>query len=65
MRPAAGHFNLAQGIAVGIGASLSTTLAGFIADSGGPAIAFLFLSTVGATGLLVIVALMPETREVS
>ena len=63
-----GHFNLVQGmigVAVGIGASLSTTLAGFIADSGGPAIAFLFLSTVGATGLLVIVALMPETREVS
>ena len=63
-----GHFNLVQGIigvAVGIGASLSTTLAGFIADSAGPAMAFLFLSAVGATGLLVIVALMPETREVS
>ena len=38
-----GHFNFAQGLigaAVGIGASFSTTLAGFIADTSGAAISF-------------------------
>ena len=41
-----GHFNFAQGVvgvAVGIGASLGTTLAGYVADTFGDAVAFLFL----------------------
>ncbi len=61
-----GHFNLAQGVvgvAVGIGASLSTTIAGYVADSFGAALAFLFLGSVGLSGLLLVLALMPETRE--
>ena len=61
-----GHFNFAQGLigaAVGIGASFSTTLAGFIADTSGAAIAFLLLACVGVAGLLFVFALMPETRD--
>jgi predicted MFS family arabinose efflux permease len=60
-----GHFNLALGIvgtAIGIGASLSTTLAGYISDHAGSRIAFLGLSAVAALGLAVIWKLMPETR---
>jgi MFS family permease len=61
-----GHFNLAQGVvgvAVGIGASLSTTIAGYVADRVGDAVVFLFLGSVGALGLMLVLALMPETRE--
>jgi MFS family permease len=50
-----GHFNLAQGvvgIAVDIGASLGTTMAGYVADMFGDAVVFLFLGSVGAAGLL-------------
>jgi MFS family permease len=60
-----GRFNFAQGMigaAVGIGASFSTTLAGFIADTSGAAIAFLLLACVGVTGLVFVFALVPETR---
>lgn len=60
-----GHFNFAQGLigaAVGIGASFSTTLAGFIADTSGAAIAFLLLACVGVMGLVLVFALVPETR---
>jgi MFS family permease len=60
-----GHFNFAQGVvgaAVGIGASFSTTLTGFIADNFGGGGAFLFLAGVAAAGLVFVVALMPETR---
>ncbi|MGB9326041.1 MAG: MFS transporter [Pseudolabrys sp.] len=63
-----GHFNFAQGLigaAVGIGASFSTTLAGFIADTSGAAIAFLLLACIGVAGLLFVFALMPETRGAS
>lgn len=63
-----GHFNFAQGLigaAVGIGASFSTTLAGFIADTSGAAIAFLLLACVGVMGLVFVFALVPETRGVS
>jgi MFS family permease len=62
-----GHFNFAQatvGVAVGIGASLSTTLAGYIADVSGGAV-FLFLAGVALSGLILVIALMPETREAS
>ena len=61
-----GHFNFAQGVvgvAVGLGASLGTTIAGFIADVFGDVVVFLFLGSVGAFGLLLVLALMPETRE--
>jgi sugar phosphate permease len=61
-----GHFNFAQGVvgaAVGIGASISTTLTGFIADNGGGGAAFIFLSIVAVAGLTLVVAFMPETRE--
>jgi MFS family permease len=60
-----GHFNFAQGVvgaAVGVGASFSTTLAGYIFDSQGAAPAFLFLAGVAAAGLVLAAVLMPETR---
>ena len=63
-----GHFNFAQGLigaAVGIGASFSTTLAGFIADTSGPPITFLLLSCVGVMGLVFVFAVVPETRGAS
>lgn len=59
-----GHFNLALGIvgtATGIGASLSTVLAGYVADKFGSSVAFVGLAGVAATGLLLILSLMPET----
>lgn len=61
-----GHFNLAQGIvgtATGIGASLSTVLGGYVSDKFGNATAFIGLSGVAATGLLLILVMMPETRR--
>jgi MFS family permease len=61
-----GHFNLALGIigtATGIGASLSTVLAGYITDKFGGSVAFLGLAGVAATGLLLILLIMPETRR--
>ena len=61
-----GHFNLAQGIvgtATGIGASLSTVLAGYVSDMFGSNVAFLGLAAVAALGLAVIALLMPETRR--
>ncbi|WP_314949367.1 MFS transporter [Bradyrhizobium cosmicum] len=61
-----GHFNLAQGIvgtATGIGAALSTSLGGYVADKFGNATAFIGLSGVAATGLLLILFVMPETRR--
>ncbi len=61
-----GHFNLAQGIvgtATGIGASLSTALGGYVSDEFGNATAFLGLASIAATGLLLILFVMPETRR--
>lgn len=61
-----GHFNLAQGIvgtATGIGASLSTVLAGYVSDKFGSSIAFFGLAGVAALGLALIATLMPETRR--
>jgi MFS family permease len=63
-----GHFNFAQGLvgtAVGIGASFSTTLAGFIADTSGAPITFLLLTCVGVMGLVFVLAVVPETRGAS
>jgi MFS family permease len=61
-----GHFNLAQGIvgtATGIGASLSTVLAGYVSDKFGSGVAFTGLAAVAAMGLLLIWLVMPETRR--
>ena len=61
-----GHFNLAQGIvgtATGIGASLSTVLAGYVSDRFGSSIAFSGLAVVATAGLAVIWFAMPETRR--
>jgi predicted MFS family arabinose efflux permease len=60
-----GHFNLGQGIVgtfVGIGASLSATLAGYITDYFGSPAAFMGLAAIGAIGFAVAWSLMPETR---
>src|ERR1700676_3207913 len=61
-----GHFNLAQGIvgtAIGIGASLSTVLAGYVSDKLGSNVAFTGLAGVAALGLVLIWLIMPETRR--
>jgi predicted MFS family arabinose efflux permease len=61
-----GHFNLAQGIvgtATGIGASLSTVLAGYVSDRFGSSVAFAGLAGVAAVGLAMIWLVMPETRR--
>jgi MFS family permease len=60
-----GRFNLAQGMigtAVGIGASVSGVLTGYAADAFGTTATFLMLAAVGALGLALVSALMPETR---
>ena len=60
-----GHYNLAQGVvgaAVGIGASVSTSLAGYISDHVGSSGTFLFMAGGAVTGLLLVIALMPETK---
>jgi predicted MFS family arabinose efflux permease len=61
-----GHFSLAQGVvgtAVGIGASLSTVLAGYVSDKFGSTIAFTGLAGVAAVGLALVWLAMPETRR--
>jgi MFS family permease len=60
-----GHFNLGQGIVgtfVGIGASLSATLAGYVTDRFGSSTAFAGLAAIAAIGLTAAYLLMPETR---
>jgi MFS family permease len=60
-----GHFNLAQGVvgtATGIGASLSTLVAGYVSDIFGSNVAFFGLASVAALGLAAIWLAMPETR---
>ena len=61
-----GHFNLAQGIvgtATGIGASLSTVLAGYVSDKFGSSVAFGGLAGIATVGLAVVWFVMPETRR--
>jgi MFS family permease len=61
-----GHFNLAQGIvgtATGIGAALSTVLAGYVSDKFGSSVAFTGLAGVAALGLVMIALIMPETKH--
>ena len=60
------HFNLcigALGLAVSLGAGLSTTLGGWIADTAGIRIAFVALGLMGALATLVLWLAMPETGE--
>jgi MFS family permease len=60
-----GHFNLslgAVGFAIGIGSTVSTSAAGWIADHFGMRNAFYFLASVGLAAVLVAVFAMPETR---
>ncbi|MBB2960829.1 MFS transporter [Methylobacterium sp. R2-1] len=61
-----GRFNTALGAVgtgMGIGAALSTALAGFMADELGSRPAFLGLAIVGAAGLVLVLLIMPETRR--
>src|ERR1700722_18880782 len=60
-----GHFNLAQGAvgcAVGVGASISTTLAGYVSDRFDSPPAFLMRAGFGLLGLATAGLSMPETR---
>jgi len=62
-----GHFNLAQGAVItaqGIGAVVSTLLAGLVAVHAGFSAAFLVLAGVEALGFLLYLFGMPETRDV-
>ncbi len=60
-----GRFNLALGAigtAMGLGAAVSTSFAGFMADEFGSQTAFLGLGLVGALGVALVLLIMPETR---
>ncbi|HEY2616397.1 MAG TPA: MFS transporter [Acetobacteraceae bacterium] len=61
-----GRFNLtlgALGVAIAIGASISTSLAGIAADALGDKAAFLGLALAGAAGTLLLWLAMPETWD--
>jgi MFS family permease len=63
-----GWFNLtlgALGVAIAIGASLSTLITGLLAAAFGPGTAALGLALVGLCGLALLFAAMPETRVIS
>lgn len=63
-----GRYNLAQGIigcATGIGAILSTAVAGHLADRYGTGAAFLCLSGAAVAAVLLLALLMPETKRLS
>jgi predicted MFS family arabinose efflux permease len=60
-----GFLNLAISsinLAVGLGATISTTLAGWLADAVGAPMAFFCLAVIGLCALLVVWSSMPETR---
>ena len=60
-----GHFNLGQGIVgtfIGIGASISSTLAGYLSDRFGSPWAFAGLAVIALAGLAAVYLLMPETQ---
>lgn len=63
-----GRFNVAQGAIItaqGIGAALSTTVAGLVVVGAGYSAAFLCLGAVAAAGSVVCYFALPETRRVS
>jgi MFS family permease len=60
-----GRFNVAQGAIItaqGIGAALSTTLAGLVVVNAGYSAAFLALGAIAAVGAVVCIFALPETR---
>jgi MFS family permease len=60
-----GHFNLCLGLigfAIGIGATLSTTLAGLVADRFGDNVAFFGFGVIGVLSTVLVWLAMPETR---
>lgn len=60
-----GHFNLSLGIvgfAIGIGATASTTLAGWTADRWGFSAAFIGMALVGLAATGLVLGAMPETK---
>ena len=60
-----GHYNLAQGYAgtaMGIGASISTGISGYVVQYFGYATGFLCLAAVGLMGCAVLYWLVPETK---
>ncbi|MEX3612417.1 MAG: MFS transporter [Burkholderia sp.] len=61
-----GRYNLCIGLfglAAGIGATLSTTLAGFAADHFGNTMSFCGLAVAGALAVALVAVAMPETRD--
>ncbi|MDA8249313.1 MAG: MFS transporter [Rhodospirillales bacterium] len=63
-----GRFNLCMGgigLGVGVGATLSTAMAGDLAGRFGSSVAFLALTFVGAAAVLLVVLAMPETQPAS
>ncbi|RQH00158.1 MFS transporter [Paraburkholderia dinghuensis] len=61
-----GRYNLCIGLfglSAGIGATLSTALAGFIADHFGNTVSFIGLAAAGAAAVLLVWLAMPETRD--
>src|SRR5262249_51241186 len=61
-----GHFNLALGfigLAIGIGATMSTSLAGSMADRWGPPTAFVGLAAAGLAATILAWGTMPETKN--
>jgi len=62
-----GRFNLRMGIfglAIGVAATVSNTVAGQIANSLGTQTAFLALALAGLSAVVVVILLMPETRPI-
>ena len=60
-----GHYNFSLGFvgfSIGIGATVSTTLGGWIADRLGDPVAFASLATCGVAAFLLALIAMPETR---
>lgn len=59
------HFNLCMGmlgLAMYLGAAISTTMSGEVADAAGMEVAFVLLAGVGLIGFLTVLLAMPETR---
>ena len=60
-----GHFNMALGLVgmmVGVGASFSSTIAGYITDRIGSSFAFGGMAVVAALGFLAVLLFLPETQ---
>ncbi|MBV8737871.1 MAG: MFS transporter [Alphaproteobacteria bacterium] len=63
-----GHYNLALGFvgfAMGVGATASTTFAGWIGDHFGQPMAFASLAACGLAACALVITAMPETRPYS